>query len=148
MKCRNFQSKITCNQILLSILATQNNIKMSTRQKTKAVAGYQMLMILSAVDGIFNANEDKIIQEYLLENFSHRANLDKELEILAALPQDEYAIHFNNAMNDFYLDSTAEERNHFLDFAVKLAIADKKITPKENLFLTELFNAWEANYSF
>ena len=23
-----------------------------------------------------------------------------------------------------------------------------EITPKENLFLTELFNAWEANYSF
>jgi len=146
--CKIFQLKNTYNQILLIILATLNNNNMSTERKTKAVAGYQMLMILSAVDGIFNAKEDKIIQQYLIENFSHKANLDNEMEVLAALPQDEYAIHFNNAMNDFYLDSTAEERNHFLDFAVKLAIADKKITPKENLFLNELFNAWEANYSF
>ncbi len=140
--------KNTYNQILLITLATLNNNNMSTERETKAVAGYQMLMILSAIDGVFNAKEDKIIQQYLTENFSLKDNLDSEKDILSAFPKDEYAIHFNNAMNDFYLHSTVEERNHFLDFAVKLAIADKKITPKENLFLNELFNAWEANYSF
>jgi hypothetical protein len=120
---------------------------MSTGRKSKAVAGYQMLMILSAVDEIFNGKEDKIIKQYMIENFPEKINLDEELAEMAIMPQDEYALHFNNAMNDFYVDSTPEERTKFLDFAVKLVAADKNITHKENLFLNELFNAWEANYS-
>ena len=110
----------------------------------KDIAGYHMLMILSAVDGIFNAKEDKIIKQYLVESFPYRLNLDKEMEVLSALQSDEYPIHFNNAMNAFYLDSTPEDRIHFLDLAVKLVVADKKISPEENLFLNELFNAWEV----
>ena len=110
----------------------------------KDIAGYHMLMILSAVDGIFNAKEDKIIKQYLVESFPYRLNLDKEKEVLSALHSDEYPIHFNNAMNAFYLDSTPEDRIHFLDLAVKLVVADKKISPEENLFLNELFNAWEV----
>jgi hypothetical protein len=46
-------------------------------------------------------------------------------------------------MNQFYIDSNQAERNHFLDLATKLVVADKKISPRENLFLNELYNAWE-----
>jgi uncharacterized tellurite resistance protein B-like protein len=110
----------------------------------KDLAGYHMLMILSAVDGIFNAKEDKVIKQYLVESFPHRINLDKEMEVLSALHTNDSPVHFNNAMNAFYMDSTPEERTRFLDLAVKLVIADKKISPEENLFLNELFNAWEV----
>lgn len=113
----------------------------------KAVAGYHLLMILSAVDEKFNGKEDRIIKTYLVENFPLDADLDDEMEVLASLAPVDYPVHFNNAMNAFYMDSTPDERAHFLDFAVKLVIADKNITPKENLFLNELFNAWEENYS-
>ena len=113
----------------------------------KAVAGYHLLMILSAVDEQFNGKEDKIIKEYLVETFPVKTNLDDEMEILSKMDPSDYPIHFNNAMNAFYLDSTQDERAHFLDFAVKLVVADKNITPKENLFLNELFNAWEENFT-
>lgn len=113
----------------------------------KAVAGYHLLMILSAVDEQFNGKEDKIIKEYLIETFPVKTNLDDEMEILSKMDPSDYPIHFNNAMNAFYLDSTQDERAHFLDFAVKLVVADKNITPKENLFLNELFNAWEENFT-
>jgi hypothetical protein len=113
----------------------------------KAIAGYRMLMILSAVDGKFNGKEDKVIAKYIAENFSNKVNFDKELQDLSTLPEEDYPVQFNNAMNDFYLDSTPEERNHFLDLSVKLVVADKEISPRENLFLNELFNAWEANFS-
>ena len=112
----------------------------------KAVAGYHLLMILSAVDEQFNGKEDKIIKEYLVETFPVKTKLDDEMEILSKMDPSDYPIHFNNAMNAFYLDSTQDERAHFLDFAVKLVVADKNITPKENLFLNELFNAWEENF--
>ncbi len=46
-------------------------------------------------------------------------------------------------INVTYMHSTKTERNHFLDMAIRLVASDKKISPKENLFLNELFNAWE-----
>mgnify|MGYP000169645807 CR=1 FL=1 len=113
----------------------------------KAIAGYHLLMILSAVDEKFNGKEDRIIKEYLVENFPLDAELDDEMEVLSNLDPVDYPVHFNNAMNAFYMDSTPDERAHFLDFAVKLVMADKTLSPKENLFLNELFNAWEENYS-
>jgi len=113
----------------------------------KAIAGYHLLMILSAVDEQFNGKEDRVIKNYLIENFPINVNLDREMEVLSGLDPSDYPVHFNNAMNAFYMDSTPEERAHFLDFAVKLVVADKSISPKENLFLNELFNAWEENYS-
>ena len=115
--------------------------------KNKAIAGYHMLMILSAVDEYFNGMEDQVIRDYIIENFPPKTNLDDEMEVLSKMDPSDYPIHFNNAMNDFYIDSTADERSHFIDFAVKLVVADKNITPKENLYLNEHYNAWEENYS-
>lgn len=113
----------------------------------KAIAGYHLLMILSAVDEKFDGKEDRIIKNYMVENFPLHINLDREMELLSALDPTDYPLHFNNAMNHFYMDSTPEERSHFLDFAVKLVAADKDISHQENLFLNELFNGWEENYS-
>ena len=106
-----------------------------------------MLMILSAIDEHFSAKEDKIIKQYLIENFPGPVDLDQEMEVLSGMDPSDYLLHFNNMMNVFYMDSSPEDRNHFLDFAVKLAAADKKISTEENTYLNELFGAWEANYS-
>lgn len=108
------------------------------------MAGYHMLMILSQVDGEFDKEEGKVIVNYLKEIFPFRINLDLEMDVLSALPKEDYFIHFNNAMNDFYEDSTEQERVDFLNFAVKMVKADEKITPEENKYLKELFFAWDS----
>ncbi len=113
----------------------------------KAVAGYHMLTILSAIDGDPHLQEDKVVLKYIKENFKEAINPEKELSSIQSIDKIDYPIHFNNAMNDFYLDSTVAERTHFLDWAVKLVIADHEVSHKENLFLNELFNAWESNYT-
>jgi hypothetical protein len=115
-------------------------------KKNKVMAGYHMLMILSEVDGEFNKAEGKVIVDYLKKAFPYRLELDRELEELSALPREDYFLHFNNAMNDFYEDSTEKERTSFLKFAVKLVKADKKITPEENKYLKELFFAWDSEH--
>jgi hypothetical protein len=115
-------------------------------KKNKVMAGYHMLMILSEVDGEFAKSEGKIIVEYLKSVFPYKLNLDHEMEELSNLPKEDYFLHFNNAMNDFYEDSTPKERNSFLKYAVKMVSADKKITPEENKYLKELFFAWESEY--
>jgi hypothetical protein len=77
------------------------------------------------------------------ENFDEQINFEKEKRFIDAIPASEYAIHFNNAMNLFYIDSSQAERNHFLDLATRLIVADKEISQRENLFLNELYYAWE-----
>jgi hypothetical protein len=112
---------------------------------SKTVAGYHMLMILSDVDGESSDKELKVIRKYMSENFSDDIDYDIETEKVRNIKPVDYPVHFNDAMNSFYLESTKDDRNHFLDFAVKLVIADHKVSPKENLFLNELFTAWEAD---
>ncbi|CAN5458251.1 hypothetical protein BH10BAC1_BH10BAC1_21790 [soil metagenome] len=112
----------------------------------KVMAGYHMLMILSQVDGDFDKAEGKVIVDYLTATFPFRVNLDGEMSVLSALSNEDYFIHFNNAMNDFYEDSIPQERIDFLEFAVKMVKADKKITPEENKYLKELFFAWDSEH--
>jgi hypothetical protein len=112
----------------------------------KPVAGYHLLLMLTHVDGKFGKEEGEIIVHYLSESFPIHPNLDDEIDYLAKLPQEQYEEHFRKAMNDFYEDSTPEERDHFLDFAVQLVKADHVITHKENIYLDMLFNAWAPEY--
>ncbi len=109
----------------------------------QAVAGYHMLVILAGIDGKEDRREHKIIVDFMKEYFSMEIDFDHELSYLRAIPEIDYPIYFNNAMNDFYIQSTQEERNHFLDMATRLVAADKHISKKENLFLNELYYAWE-----
>ena len=109
----------------------------------KSIAGYHMLAILSEIDGNFDSSEGKIIIKYLKENFPLPVNLDSEIDLLSTLKKEDYSEHFTKAALDFYQDSTEEERNHFIDFAIKLVKADKTITTEENKFIDELCNAWD-----
>jgi len=112
----------------------------------KVMAGYHMLVILSQVDGEFDPSEGLVIANYLKDAFPIRFNLDNEMEILSALPKEDYFLHFNNAMNDFYEDSNEQERIDFLNYAVKTVMADKKLTVEENKYLKELYFAWEPQF--
>ena len=116
---------------------------MEERKLTKAEAGYQMLQILSAVDGQFSAVEDIVIKQFLVEYALTDYQMEEETEVVSTIVPEDYILYFHKAMDDFYEDSTHEERIKFLDFAVKLVKADNRITKDENIFLNELFNAWE-----
>src|SRR3954463_3088889 len=111
-------------------------------KKNKAIAGYHILMVLSAVDGKFSVKEDLVIEKWLENEFPVRVNLEKETPVLSALRPDDYMIHFQSCMTDFYEDSTEEERHELIDYAIKLAKADNTITQEENIFINELFNEW------
>ena len=59
-------------------------------KKNKPIAGYHILMILSAVDGKFSVEEDLVIEQWLEKEFPLRVNLDKETEYLSKLKTDDY----------------------------------------------------------
>ncbi len=69
-------------------------------------------------------------------------NLDKEMDIISSLGQEDWEAHFLKYMDDFYEDATEEERLNFIQFALKLCKADDVITAKENHYLNLLFDNW------
>lgn len=84
-----------------------------------------------------------IIRDYLVEEFPFRVNLDREMAIISHLKPEEWEGHFLKMMDDFYDDSTDEERNSLLRFALKITSADNVITKEENHFLNLLFEHWK-----
>ena len=115
---------------------------MPNHRMNKTIAGYHLLMILSAVDFRISADEDEVIRTYLVEEFPFHVNLDREMEIISNLLPDEWERHFIKAMDDFYDDATEEERTSLIRFALKLTSADNVITKEENHYLNLLFEHW------
>lgn len=109
----------------------------------RSVAGYHMLVILSEVDGYFDTAEKKIISQYIKDNTPSLVNLEVQDRILSTLPKELYMEHFEKVANDFYWQSTPEERNGFINFAFKLVKADKNISKEENKYIDALYNIWD-----
>ena len=115
---------------------------MPNHRMNKAIAGYHLLMILSAVDFRISGEEDQVIRQYLVHEFPFNVNLDKQLEVISRLRPDEWESHFLRVMDDFYDDATESERRNLIRFAIKLAKADSIITQEENHYLNLLFENW------
>jgi len=112
----------------------------------KAEAGYNMLMILSAVDNEFQDEEKVVIENFIkkmwLDEYDDKAmssSIDK-------LTPDDWMPRFEECMDYFYTEANEKERNEFLQFAMDLVKADDVITEEENLFLNTLFNAWDPDH--
>lgn len=116
---------------------------MQRKKLDKMVAGYHLLMILSAVDFKFHIEEEKIIREYLFQHFPENYNLDNEIHTIASLSISEWKSHFIRCMEDFTTSSSLAERNELLKFAVYLSKADERITVEENEYLQILFEQWD-----
>lgn len=118
---------------------------MPNNRLNKTIAGYHLLMILSAVDFRLGVHEDLVIRDYLVQEFPFRVNLDREMDVISNLKPEEWESHFLKMMDDFYDDATEEEINSLLRFALKLTKADNIITQSENYFLDLLFAHWKPD---
>lgn len=114
-------------------------------RKNKTIAGYHILMILSVVDEHLDPREDMVIREFLIEEFPPPIpiQLDNEMDILSSLTPDQYQAHFDEMLQDFYDDSTREERLRLLDFAAGLIRADQTIHEEENKYLRDMISKWQ-----
>jgi uncharacterized tellurite resistance protein B-like protein len=116
---------------------------MPNLRMNKTIAGYHLLMILSAVDFRISGAEDAVIRQYLVDEFPFQVNLDRQMEVISRLKPDEWEQHYIKAMDDFYDDATEAERKNLIQFALNLAKADNVITKEENHYLNLLFENWE-----
>ena len=84
----------------------------NANRMNKTIAGYHLLMILSAVDFRISGKEDLVIRQYLVNEFPFNVNLDKQMEVIGSLRPNEWEGHFLKVMDDFYDDATEEERRN------------------------------------
>lgn len=115
------------------------------QKSNKSIAGYHLLMILSAVDYEFQPEEGIIIQEYLAEEFPFRMNLDNELEVISTLQPEAWKDHFEFHAHCFLDDSTEEERVKFVQFAKSLIKADDEVTEREHQFYKLMKTIWKLD---
>lgn len=115
------------------------------QKSNKSIAGYHLLMILSAVDYEFTPEEGLKIQEYLMEEFPFRMNLDNELDIIATLQPEAWKDHFEFHARCFYDDSTEEERQNFAAFAKTLIKADEEVSDREHNFYKLMKHIWKLD---
>mgnify|MGYP006342835561 FL=1 len=115
---------------------------MYTQKSNKPIAGYHLLMLLSAVDSKFAPEEGKKIAEFLAEEFPFRLNLDDELEIIINLKPEQWKEHFTCHADCFYDDSTPKEREKFVEFAKSLIKADQTVHEYEHRMYKYLKQLW------
>lgn len=115
------------------------------QKSNKSIAGYHLLMILSAVDYEFAPEEGLKIQEYLAEEFPFRMNLDNELEHIAMLQPEAWKDHFEFHARCFYDDSTQKEREKFVAFAKNLIKADESVSDREHQFYKLMKHIWKMD---
>lgn len=113
------------------------------KKSNKPIAGYHLLMLLSAVDEEFAPEEGMLVQEYLADEFPFTTNLDDELDIIATLKKEERENHFTFHATCFYEDSTEEERMKFIAFAKTLIKADHGVSDDEHRFYKMLKKIWK-----
>jgi hypothetical protein len=115
------------------------------KKSNKSIAGYHLLMILSAVDEEFGPEEGMMIQQYLADEFPFKMNLDDELEVIALLKPEDWKAHFEFHAQCFFDDSTPEERISFRKFAKTLIKADQEVSEMEHDFYQILKDHWNLN---
>ena len=113
------------------------------RKTNKSIAGFHLLMILSAVDYKFHANEEKVIREYLEEEFPLPINFDDEIDQIASLKPEQWKEQFEFQAQCFYDDSIEKEREEFKKFAKKLIKANNVVSDEEHDFYSMMKSIWK-----
>ncbi len=108
----------------------------------KGTLGFNILTILSMIDGKSHASEDLVIKNWLMQEFPFSKNLDIELTDITDLPPKDYAIFLQEQMDLFYTMSTPEQRNNLIQFAMNIIKADGKIVKGENTLFDQLYEGW------
>ena len=109
----------------------------------KDVTGYELLLILAEADGEFDPREGNVIIDFITAKFPLGGNLDGAIENISGLKVSEYPRRVEELAEDFYAESTEDERKEFLKFALELVRADKKLAQEENLLISQLFVSWD-----
>lgn len=128
----------------------------------KYESGYNLLMIISVIDGDFMPQEGSVIVNYLREMHKPFIGTANENPMLEQLSDTQLIEHFRDSSFLFYkqhsaaerkqlfvesakaykADSTNEEQKQFIDFLKSIVMADHKVSKEEGQYMNLLFRTW------
>lgn len=128
----------------------------------KYEAAYNLMMIISVVDGEFRDSEGGIVLEYLKHTHEPFVGTPNENRMFMDLTDGQLIEHFRDASYQFYRDHSTDARmmifegaaKHFyeqslqserdacIDYMKRIMIADNRISPEENTYINKLFKLW------
>ncbi|MGB0851161.1 MAG: hypothetical protein ACPGTP_07930, partial [Bacteroidia bacterium] len=59
--------------------------------------------------------------------------------------REDYPVLLQQCAEDFYADSTEDERLELINFALKVLLADEVVDESENKLLNTLYQYWDIN---
>ena len=128
----------------------------------KYESGYNLLMIISVIDGDFMPQEGSVIVNYLRQMHKPFIGTPNENPMLEQLSDKQLIEHFRDSSFLFYkqhnpaerkqlfiesaqafkADSTEEDQKEFINFIKSVVMADHKLSKEEGLYLNLLFRTW------
>ena len=128
----------------------------------KYEAAYNLMMIISVVDGEFRDKEGHIVLEYLKKMHEPFVGTPNENKLFMELNNDQLINHFRDASyeffrkhssdermqifegaaRDFYAHSLQSDRDTCIDYMKRIMVADNRISAEENIYINQLFKMW------
>jgi uncharacterized tellurite resistance protein B-like protein len=114
----------------------------------KIQAAFEILYFLCAADGNVDDREVSVIREFLEANYTMVSfdphEVINDIEILNSEGRLE---EFTSAVMQFKTLSAATDRRIFLNFAVKLIVADGSVSEGEDYLFKLIANTWGIDIS-
>lgn len=105
-------------------------------------AGFDILVLLAAVDGTISRGEMEIIKQYVDDNFDGEFDINNETALLRSLDGQAKLRYFAEAAHTIRSDSTHPSREALILFALELIIKDGVLHPHERFLVNLLGEHW------
>ena len=112
----------------------------------KFQAAYEILVVLSMIDGEMHEKEIKVINEFVGDNLG-KSDFDTRAvaKSLANLTFKGRVEEMGRAAAIIHTTCSAQEKQSILDFALRLVAADEKLTDEEVAAFVLLGKSWNIN---
>lgn len=117
----------------------------TTLDMNQQQCAYQLMWLLSIVDGEHDESETESIRNFLEKKFDGSFDLAEENQKLAALAVEDVPYHFECVAKRFLELSNEEDRFEFMLFALGLVLSDGELREEENLTFASLAEFWGIN---
>ena len=106
-------------------------------------AGYNILLILSIIDGDYDDAEGRVILDFIEDNYD--GTFDPKVENQAIMALDDVGVmaRFDEAGQAMLAQTTGEDREALLEFGLDLVMTDGELSEEENRLVQRLASSWE-----
>lgn len=109
---------------------------------TKAESAYNLLIMLSVIDGEIDDIEREVIKNWIDSKFDDEINYAEQDAALAGLSSDQLLQAFHNSAQTFYAHSEGEERRALMQTALHVVQSDGVISKEEVQVFKGLADVW------